>query len=33
VLTKLRVLKNMVLREVFWPKREEVMGKWRKGYN
>jgi len=28
-----RVLKNSVLRKVFWPKRDEVTGKWRRMHN
>jgi hypothetical protein len=30
---KLRVIKNRVLRRIFGPKREEVMGGWRKLHN
>ena len=30
---KLRVLENMVLRRIFGPRRDEVMGEWRRLYN
>jgi hypothetical protein len=30
---RLRVFENMVLRRIFWPKRDEVMGEWRKLHN
>jgi hypothetical protein len=30
---KLRVFENMVLRRIFWPKRDEVTGVWRKLHN
>jgi hypothetical protein len=30
---RLRVLGNRVLRRIFWPKREEVAGEWRKLHN
>ena len=30
---KLRVLENMVLRRIFGPRREEVMGEWRRLHN
>jgi hypothetical protein len=30
---KLRVFENRVLRRVFWPKRDEVTGEWRKLHN
>jgi len=30
---KLRVFENMVLRRIFGPRREEVMGKWRRMHN
>jgi len=30
---KLRVFENMVLRRIFGPRRDEVMGKWRRLYN
>jgi len=29
----MRVFRNMVLRRIFGPKREEVTGEWRKLYN
>jgi hypothetical protein len=29
----LRVFENKVLRRIFWPKRDEVMGEWRKLHN
>ena len=29
----LRVLENRVLRRIFWPKRDEVTGEWRKLHN
>jgi ABC-type ATPase with predicted acetyltransferase domain len=28
-----RVFENMVLRRIFWPKRDEVTGEWRKLHN
>ena len=28
--SRLRVFENMVLRRIFWPKRDEVTGEWRK---
>ena len=28
-----RVLKNSVLRKVFWPKRDEITGEWRRMHN
>jgi hypothetical protein len=30
---RLRVFENRVLRRVFWPKRDEVTGEWRKFHN
>jgi hypothetical protein len=30
---RLRVLENRVLRRIFWPKRDEVTGEWRKLHN
>jgi hypothetical protein len=30
---RLRVFENMVLRRIFGPKRDEVMGEWRKLHN
>ena len=30
---KLRVFENMVLRRIFGPKRDEVVGEWRRLYN
>ena len=30
---KLRVFENMVLRGIFWPRRDEVTGKWRRLHN
>jgi hypothetical protein len=30
---RLRVIENRVLRRVFWPKRDEVPGEWRKLHN
>jgi len=30
---KLRVFENMVLRRIFGPRRDKVMGKWRRLYN
>jgi hypothetical protein len=30
---RLRVFENSVLRSIFEPKRDEVMGRWRKHYN
>ena len=30
---KLRVFENMVLRRIFGPRRDEVMGEWRRFYN
>jgi hypothetical protein len=30
---RLRVLENMVLRRIFGPKREEVIGEWRELHN
>ena len=30
---KLRVLENMVLRKIFGPRRDEVMGEWRRLHN
>jgi len=30
---KLRVFENMVLRRIFGPRRDEVMGKWRRLHN
>jgi hypothetical protein len=30
---RLRVFKNRVLRKIFWPKKDEVMGEWRKLHN
>jgi len=30
---RLRVFENRVLRRIFWPKRDEVTGKWRKLQN
>jgi hypothetical protein len=27
---RLRVFENVVLRSIFWPKRDEVTGEWRK---
>ena len=30
---RLRVFENMVLRRIFWPKRDEVTGEWRKLHN
>jgi len=30
---KLRVFENMVLRRIFGPRREEVMGEWRRLHN
>jgi len=30
---RLRVFENRVLRRVFWPKRDEVTGEWRKLHN
>jgi hypothetical protein len=29
----MKVFENMVLRRIYWPKREEVTGGWRKLYN
>jgi hypothetical protein len=29
----LRVFENRVLREIFWPKREEATGQWRRLHN
>jgi hypothetical protein len=29
----LRVFQNMVLRRIFWPKRDKVTGEWRKLHN
>ena len=31
--TRLRVLENRVLREIFGPKRDQVTGEWRKLHN
>jgi hypothetical protein len=33
ILHRLRVFENRVLRRIFGPKRDEVMGWWRKLYN
>jgi hypothetical protein len=30
---RLRVCENRVLRRIFWPKRDEVTGEWRKLHN
>jgi hypothetical protein len=30
---RLRVFENRVLRKIFWPKRDEVTGEWRKLHN
>jgi len=30
---RLRVFENWVLREIFWPKRDEVAGDWRRLHN
>jgi hypothetical protein len=30
---RLRVLENRMLRKIFWPKRDEVTGEWRRLYN
>jgi hypothetical protein len=30
---RLRMFENRVLRRIFWPKRNEVMGVWRKLHN
>ena len=30
---RLRVLENWVMRKIFWPKRDEVTGEWRKLHN
>jgi hypothetical protein len=30
---RLRVFENRVLRRIFWPKRDEVTGEWRKPHN
>jgi hypothetical protein len=30
---RLRVLENGVLRRIFWPKRDEVTGEWRRLHN
>jgi hypothetical protein len=30
---RLRVFENRVLRRIFWPKRDEVTGEWRKLHN
>jgi len=30
---KLRVLENMVLRRIFGPRREDIMGEWRRLHN
>jgi hypothetical protein len=30
---RLRALENRVLRRIFWPKRDEVIGEWRKLHN
>jgi hypothetical protein len=30
---RLRVFENRVLRGIFWPKRDEVTGEWRKLHN
>ena len=30
---KLRVFENMVLRRIFGPRRDEVMGEWRRSHN
>jgi hypothetical protein len=30
---KLRVFENRVLRRIFWPKRDEITGEWRKLHN
>jgi len=30
---RLRVFENMVLWNIFWPKRDDVMGWWRRLYN
>jgi uncharacterized protein YbdZ (MbtH family) len=30
---RLRVFQNMVLRKIFWPKRYEIKGGWRKLHN
>jgi len=30
---RLRVYENRVLRSIFWPKRDEVTGEWRKRHN
>jgi hypothetical protein len=29
----MRVFENRVLRRIFWPKRDEVTGEWRRLYN